>query len=688
MKRFPRVLSQFVFLTVAVTLFVGCGDEPGETDGCTAHTDCPDGEACFDDICVETPSEGDSCPDARQGESFDNLICEDGTWQVDDQQRAASRLSLKSPPPSQAVAGTPFDVDVAIVDEEGVPVAAGGIAVTIGLDDGEFADGTDEKTLSTDSEGVARFELTLEKSVRNRILTATSDWGELDVSSVQSDPFDVVAADASPDNSSIRGEDGVAADGNEHADIEIELFDRFDNPVVDVVPEFQASGDGNEYGDCSSTNSLGVATCTMTSTQPGEKTLEITDPVEVVGETIEFVSPCDPESSPFGGGDGTASSPWMICTPEHLDAIGAADLFVGDHILLYDGIDMSDVEDFSLIGDEDDPFVGSFDGGGHTISNLTIDADDDDHVGPFGYIAETGLVENVTFEALNITGDDIVGGVAGFSGGTIADVTVTGSVDGSNHVGGFVGISGEESTIQNAVADSDVYALYGTVGGFVAVNRGTISDSRAEGEVLYYNGGYLEGTGGFAGVSFSGSVIERSSATGLVNGEEPDFPTGGFVGLVMNDAEITESYSTGEVRNYLGGRIGGFAGELRGGIVADCYTTGFVQTPEGGGGFVGHADNEASISNAYASGALSSVADSGGFAALLTSSVAVNASYWDQTASISDAVGAGETDIDGVTGLETDEFSDEEQFDFDFDDIWEIGEAPDGETRPVLQWEP
>ena len=585
------------------------------------------------------------------------------------------------------VAGEPFDVEVQIVDADDAPVVTGGIAVTITVDDGEFAGGSDEVIGSTDAEGIARFELAIETSGHGRVLTATSAWSELDEPSVESDSFDVVAADASVDNSAIYGEDGAVADGVDEADVSIELFDRFDNPVVDVVPEFQATGDGNEYGDCTSTDAGGFASCTMTSTDPGEKILEITAPVSVIGEPIAFVSPCDPENLPFGGGDGSASSPWRVCSPSHFDAIGTGNLFVGHHLVLYDDIDMADVEDFHVIGDFGDQFVGSFDGAGYTISNLSITADDDNNVGPFGVIGETGVVEDVVFEAVDITGRNNVGGLAGSNHGTIDAVTVAGSVDGSKGVGGLVGINRNAGTIQSSVAETSVLGINGTVGSFAGTNEGKISDSHAEGHTAMYDGSSLEGAGGFVGVASHGSLIERSSAAGMVIGESAQSASGGFVGWTSGDALFAESYTTVDVENLSGGTVGGFAGHLSGGTLTDCYATGFVESSVGSGGFVGEAQDGAAISRVYAAGANYGGPGSGGFAGELASSVEVDEAYWDQENSFTNGIGTGATQNDGVTGLMTDDFSDEEHFDFDFDTIWEIGDAPDGATRPVLQWQ-
>ncbi len=67
---------------------------------------------------------------------------------------------------------------------------------------------------------------------------------------------------------------------------------------------------------------------------------------------------------------------------------------------------------FSPIGNAIHPFLGSFDGNGHTISGLYIEKDDG-FVGFFGSIVD-GSVENLKIENSYIAGTYYVGGIAGY----------------------------------------------------------------------------------------------------------------------------------------------------------------------------------------------------------------------------------------------------------------------------------
>ena len=86
-------------------------------------------------------------------------------------------------------------------------------------------------------------------------------------------------------------------------------------------------------------------------------------------------------------------------------------------------------------------YTGTFDGGGHTITGLTVTTNDK-YAGLFGYIGNAGTVKNVVMEGVLITsnnGSSQAGGVAGFSRGTIENCSVSGSVSGTVYVGGVVG---------------------------------------------------------------------------------------------------------------------------------------------------------------------------------------------------------------------------------------------------------
>ncbi len=86
-------------------------------------------------------------------------------------------------------------------------------------------------------------------------------------------------------------------------------------------------------------------------------------------------------------------------------------------------------------------YSGTFDGGGHTITGLTFTTNDE-YAGLFGWLNKAGTVKNVVMEGVQITSNHMsgsIGGVVGYSYGTIENCSVSGSVSGTIFVGGVVG---------------------------------------------------------------------------------------------------------------------------------------------------------------------------------------------------------------------------------------------------------
>ena len=86
-------------------------------------------------------------------------------------------------------------------------------------------------------------------------------------------------------------------------------------------------------------------------------------------------------------------------------------------------------------------YAGTFDGGGKTITGLTINKSTM-NVGLFASIAEGGTVKNLKLDKVNVTANSNVGAIAGQNRGTIENCSVSGSVTGSSDnscVGGIVG---------------------------------------------------------------------------------------------------------------------------------------------------------------------------------------------------------------------------------------------------------
>ena len=100
------------------------------------------------------------------------------------------------------------------------------------------------------------------------------------------------------------------------------------------------------------------------------------------------------------------------------------------------------VENMALV-EENIFFKATFDGNGHTISNLYVNRrpdnpEDSAPAGLFGSASDS-IIRNVGLVDADVSGLAIVGGLAGITGGAIKDSYVTGSVSGAVYVGGLAG---------------------------------------------------------------------------------------------------------------------------------------------------------------------------------------------------------------------------------------------------------
>lgn len=131
-------------------------------------------------------------------------------------------------------------------------------------------------------------------------------------------------------------------------------------------------------------------------------------------------------------------------------------------------------------------YTGTFDGGGHTITGLTINQSGTDYVGLICHLGSGGTVKNLTLENVDITGQACVGSVVGWNDGTVAACTVSGNVMGpGDTVGGVVGFNYYGSTLIACYATCSVNSYgYGT-GGVAGRNYGTMTACyHATGSVL------------------------------------------------------------------------------------------------------------------------------------------------------------------------------------------------------------
>ena len=184
-------------------------------------------------------------------------------------------------------------------------------------------------------------------------------------------------------------------------------------------------------------------------------------------------------------------------------------------------------------------YKGTFDGRGHTIKGLTVTTNDQ-FVGLFGYLDKAGTVKNVVMEGIQITSNHVLmsgntGGVVGYSWGTIENCSVSGSVSGTNCVGGVVGSQKAGSTIgcsSSAIVKGTRY-----VGGVAGEKWGTMTACYATGNVTLEIGSQnnLSG-GGVVGLS-GGNRVLACYAIGNVNSK------GGSTGNVHIGGLLGDNYT-------------------------------------------------------------------------------------------------------------------------------------------------
>ena len=199
--------------------------------------------------------------------------------------------------------------------------------------------------------------------------------------------------------------------------------------------------------------------------------------------------------------------------------------------------------------DYDNAYTGTFDGGGHTITGLTVTTNDE-YAGLFGYLSNfnnaAGTVKNVVMDGIQITCNHrsgYAGGVVGYSWGTIENCSVSGSVSATVSVGGVVGVQ-RDGSITGCSSSATV--------------KGTLN------------------VGGVAGQTIFGATLTACYATGNVIIEiapTQNISGGGLVGF--NDGiSLLSCYATGNVTStgsstvYV--HIGGFLGDNYTTVTA-CY---------------------------------------------------------------------------------------------------------------------
>ena len=234
------------------------------------------------------------------------------------------------------------------------------------------------------------------------------------------------------------------------------------------------------------------------------------------------------------------------------------------NIFIIEGSDETNI--WTPIGTPESPFEGIFIGNHFNIAGVYTNGKT--YQGLFGYVGANANVSNIVMLDCLITGEDYVGGVAGYNKGIIST-------------------SGNDSTVRGGKY----------VGGIVGYNVGTITDS--------YNVGTIEGNsasgghiGGVAGANQRGK-IQQCFNNGTIQGTVGNY-YGGLCGSVNGDG-IYNSYNSGPVNGAY--YIGGIAGYATSATIKNCYNRGHINSQNtmgtNTGNFIGAVSGTCSLTNCY-----------------------------------------------------------------------------------------
>ena len=272
--------------------------------------------------------------------------------------------------------------------------------------------------------------------------------------------------------------------------------------------------------------------------QPGRQTIEISNVQELL-EAAERIN---------AGGWLNQYDTYLLTAD--IDLSGVVFTPMGQNERYLGHWDDDDARDPTLRG-----FNGVFDGQGHTISGLRLEASEQDYladpdyapdgIGLFSLIGSDGVVKNLNLKECIVTSPcqygseyGAAGLLAGTCNGTLESVSVEGTVEGGYEVGGIAGqIGGSASHCKASVTVSG----FGEVGAFAgSFCYGELEDCTASGQVLSIQAQDVnnqeappKSIGGFIGFSVQGTVIDCEASVYVSTTVSSNW-VGAFAGYVQS----------------------------------------------------------------------------------------------------------------------------------------------------------
>ena len=416
-----------------------------------------------------------------------------------------------------------------------------------------------------------------------------------------------------------------------------------------------------------------------------------------------------------GSGSGTADDPYRIFNAVQLNQVRNFLNKEDVYFSLEADIDMTDwiaenspVSGWQPIGNSSSSFMGTFNGNGHTISNLWINRPDDKYIGLFGYV-EGGSILNLNLDDANYLGESSIGGIVGsfspYNGSaSISSCFFSGKISGTYNVGGIAGeASGDnEYTVEitNCSTDCIIDAsenneMIGGFGGIVgrvgAKNFAGFKDCniikcqtvcKVIGEAVY--------VGGIVGNGVDEFVTNCYSHLTALDGSDY---VGGIIGYgnrgISDPCE--NNYSTGIIwgKTNLGGIVGGIEGGISYSELHNCNYAQY-QKITGNNKVAGlYGSFESLVVNSVAINNVIETKSGNDLKRIKNGGIGSNNLAWTLTTMIANGyklpIPADDGENGTSTGLSTLKLqATYEGLGWDFNDIWKIEET---ESFPYFQWQ-
>lgn len=304
----------------------------------------------------------------------------------------------------------------------------------------------------------------------------------------------VIGIDCRTHISTEDGGDLITSDSSSKSVLDISLSHKVSSLVVTVCDHNGQAVKKFTFGSSKSVKCIWDLTDSANNKVPGDR---YHYNIQTLGETFETHDIFVYDMSVFASGNGSKTSPYEVTNLEQLN-----------EIQFYDGMSFIQTADINVnyakynpLFTEDDPFMGEYNGNGHTISNVAVDNEEADNIALFSVIGEDGVVKNLNISQCSFSGNSNIGAIAGTNNGEILDCNIkeTDIVAKAENAGGVCGINNGKIDGSVTTQGSSV-AHKGNVGSVAGYNKpdGVISSHKSsDGNIKSLN--CSDGAGGIVG---------------------------------------------------------------------------------------------------------------------------------------------------------------------------------------------